>query len=228
LAYRDLPAIINANAKGRLALDFGCGTGRSSRFLTKLGFDVCGIDISEEMILAAQSFDQKGEYLLIEPTNFSSLNKRSFDLVLAVFTFDNIPDEDQKLKNLQAIKNVMKEDACLIMLVSTPDIYVNEWASFSTRNFPGNWKAKSGDRVQIIMTDVDDNRPVDDIMCSDESYRKLFKKVGFTVSGIHQPLGADNEGIEWLNERRIAPWSIYILQKKKDLTHMRYMFMNRW
>ena len=39
LAYRDLPGIIFDHVKGRKALDFGCGTGRSTRFLQKIGFD---------------------------------------------------------------------------------------------------------------------------------------------------------------------------------------------
>jgi hypothetical protein len=33
LAYRDLPEIISRHVTGNLAVDFGCGTGRSSRFL---------------------------------------------------------------------------------------------------------------------------------------------------------------------------------------------------
>lgn len=45
LAYRDLPAIISEYVAGTRALDFGCGTGRSSRFLQKLGFDVIGVDV---------------------------------------------------------------------------------------------------------------------------------------------------------------------------------------
>ncbi|MEE8632751.1 MAG: class I SAM-dependent methyltransferase, partial [Candidatus Bathyarchaeia archaeon] len=36
LAYRDLPKIISDHVKGREALDFGCGTGRSTRFLKRL------------------------------------------------------------------------------------------------------------------------------------------------------------------------------------------------
>jgi SAM-dependent methyltransferase len=45
LAYRDLPEIIFEHVRGREALDFGCGTGRSIRFLRKLGFSTVGVDI---------------------------------------------------------------------------------------------------------------------------------------------------------------------------------------
>ena len=37
LAYRDLPGIIFEHVKGRKSLDFGCGAGRSTRFLQKIG-----------------------------------------------------------------------------------------------------------------------------------------------------------------------------------------------
>ena len=48
LAYRDLPQIIQAHVGGQEAIDFGCGTGRSTRFLRRLGFEATGIDIAPE------------------------------------------------------------------------------------------------------------------------------------------------------------------------------------
>jgi ubiquinone/menaquinone biosynthesis C-methylase UbiE len=45
LAYRDLPNIIEEHVKGKKALDFGCGTGRSTRFLRKIGFNAVGVTI---------------------------------------------------------------------------------------------------------------------------------------------------------------------------------------
>ena len=76
LAYRDLPNIIAENVTGRVALDFGCGTGRSTRFLKSLGFDALGIDISASMIALARKADGEGSYQLIDDGDFSSdLNK---------------------------------------------------------------------------------------------------------------------------------------------------------
>ena len=54
LAYRDLPEIICEHVRGTKGLDFGCGTGRSTRFLAKLGFEsVVGVDIADQMITQA-------------------------------------------------------------------------------------------------------------------------------------------------------------------------------
>jgi ubiquinone/menaquinone biosynthesis C-methylase UbiE len=69
LAYRDLPAIISKNVRGRKAIDFGCGTGRSTRFLRKLGFDAVGVDIAEHMITLARKRDPDGKYHLVPDGN---------------------------------------------------------------------------------------------------------------------------------------------------------------
>ena len=92
LAFRDLPAIIAHHVIGRVALDFGCGTGRSTRFLKRLGFDATGIDISASMIAHAQKADPGGSYRLIEDGDFNGFEPGGLDLVFSAFAFDNIPD----------------------------------------------------------------------------------------------------------------------------------------
>ena len=96
LAFRDLPAIFRNYVKGNQAIDFGCGTGRSTRFLKKYGFETIGIDISDEMIKIAKKIDTHGDYRLIGEGEYSRLSKNSFDLILSAFTFDNIPMEKKK------------------------------------------------------------------------------------------------------------------------------------
>jgi ubiquinone/menaquinone biosynthesis C-methylase UbiE len=91
LAYPDLPAIIAKYVTGREALDFGCGTGRSTRFLKDLGFNASGIDISRSMIKLAKNVDPGGSYRLVDDGDVSAFETSSFDLVLSAFAFDNIP-----------------------------------------------------------------------------------------------------------------------------------------
>ena len=213
LAYRDLPAIISEHVRGRRAVDFGCGTGRSTRFLQKLGFNTIGVDISGDMIRKARELDPKGDYCLIAECDLSQFKRKSYDLALSVFTFDNIPTMEKKVKNFKELGNLLKNEGRLVNVVSSPEIYVHEWASFSTKDFPENEHAKSGDKVRIIQTDIEDKRPVEDVVWTDESYRSVFDKAGLEPVKIYKPLAKESESYKWINETRIAPWVIYVLKR---------------
>jgi SAM-dependent methyltransferase len=213
LAYRDLPEIIFKHVKGRKAIDFGCGTGRSTRFLQKLGFDAVGIDIAEDMIRQARLIDPQGDYRLIKDGDFSQFEQGAYDLVLSAFTFDNIPTEERKVKLFERLRNLLKREGKIVNLVSSPEIYVNEWASFSTKDFPENKHAKCGDKVKIIVTAIDDKRPVEDIIWPDKDYRETYKKAGLKLIQTLKPLARVDEPFQWVNETKIAPWVIYVLRK---------------
>lgn len=213
LAYRDLPQIIQAHVQGNKALDFGCGTGRSTRFLQRLGFEVVGIDISGEMIARARKADSEGDYHLVQDGDFSEFEKNSHDLILSAFTFDNIPTLENKVRLFTRLRDLLHGKGRLINLVSSPEIYLHEWASFSTRDFPENRNARSGDTVRIIVTDLQDNRPVEDILWRDEAYREVYAKASLEVAEISKPLANDSEPFQWINETNIAPWTIYVLKK---------------
>lgn len=215
LAYRDLPEIFSQHVTGARAMDFGCGAGRSTRFLRKLGFDVTAIDISQEMIRKARTVDPGGDYRLIAHGDFSQFEAQSFDLVLSAFTFDNVPANKEKVRLLSGLRNLLQPQGKIINLVSAPEIYVYEWASFSTRNYPENKRAKSGDPVRIINTAIADDRPVTDILMTDESYREVYAEAGLEIVSTRKPLGKVDEPFDWVNETKIAPWVIYILGKTK-------------
>jgi ubiquinone/menaquinone biosynthesis C-methylase UbiE len=218
LAYRDLPEIILEHANGRKAMDFGCGAGRSTRFLQKLGFDVIGVDVSEEMVKKAREIDPKGDYRVVKEGDLSQFEDDSYDLVLSVFTFDNIPTMEKKVKNFKEIQRLLKDEGKMVNLVSSPEMYTHEWASFSTRDFPENKSAKSGDKVRIIITDVEDKRPVEDVVWNDEHYQETYQRAELELVRTYQPLVKENEPYQWVNETRIAPWVIYVLKKGKRST----------
>jgi len=213
LAYRDIPEIIKRYVRGKRALDFGCGTGRSTRFLKKLGLEVTGIDVAPDMIELARKNDPAGNYQQIEAGKFNGVPDSSYNLVLSAFTFDNISETKLKAALFNEIHRVLIAGGILINLVSSPEIYLHEWVSFSTRDFPENRLAKSGDPVKIIITDTDDKRPVIDTVFSDEAYHQLYDEVGLTALETLKPLATGAEPYSWINETRIAPWMIYVLQK---------------
>ncbi|KRQ92927.1 hypothetical protein CQ12_30390 [Bradyrhizobium jicamae] len=214
LAYRDLPTIIAAHVKGSAALDFGCGAGRSTRFLKKLRFDTVGIDISPSMIEAAKQADPDGDYRLVANGDFSAFAPGSLDLVLSAFAFDNIPDLANRRALLEGLRRLLRPAGRIIMLGSTPEIYSREWASFTTEAFPENRVAKSGEVVRIVMTDVGDPRPVVDLVWFHQDYLNLFEVSGLVLQAEYRPLGQADEPYSWVSEMTVAPWFIYVLERR--------------
>src|SRR3989344_6150469 len=63
--------------KGKKILDAGCGSGRDSAYLTEDGYDVTGIDLSEEMIKIAKT-KSYAKFKIMDFRNIS-FKKESFD-----------------------------------------------------------------------------------------------------------------------------------------------------
>jgi SAM-dependent methyltransferase len=210
LAYRDLPAIIGEHVRGRTALDFGCGAGRSTRFLRALGFETMGVDIAEPMLARARERDPTGAYRLVRDGDPGG-GAGPYDLILCAFAFDNVPTMEKKVTLLSSLSRLLRPGGRVVNLVSAPEIYVNEWASFSTRDFPENRSARSGDTVRIVMLDVLDRRPVEDILWTDADYREVYQRAGLIALETYRPLGQPTETQPWVSETTIAPWVIYVL-----------------
>ena len=211
LAYRDLPAILREHATGKRAIDFGCGAGRSTRFARSLGFETVGLDIAPEMIAKARELDPGGDYRLIRNNDLSELQTEAYDLVLSLFTFDNIPGLETKVRLFRDLGVRLHASGKVVSVVSSPEIYVHEWASFSTKDYPENRLARSGDTVRIITTDFPDRRPAEDILWTDESYREVYGRAGLRLVATYKPLAKGDEPYRWVNETSIAPWVIYVL-----------------
>lgn len=212
LAYRDLPDLIRLHVTGTKALDFGCGTGRSTRFARRLGLDVVGADIAPKMIAKAREIDPSIEYSLIQSDELRELPRDTYDLILSLFTFDNIA-APAKIRLFRALGALLKPSGKIISVVSSPEMYVHEWASFSTNGYPENRSARSGDRVRNLIMDTSDHRPVEDILCTDESYREIYAQTGLNLVATYRPLAKGDEPYRWVNETTLAPWTIYVLSR---------------
>ncbi|MGO9317195.1 MAG: class I SAM-dependent methyltransferase [Terracidiphilus sp.] len=213
LAFRDLPEIYSAHVKGAAALDFGCGSGRSTRFLSSIGFEAIGVDISPEMIAKAHEIDPVGDYRLVPGDDLSALPREGFSLIQSAFTFDNVPGVDTKIRLFSDLRALLSPGGVLVNIVSAPEIYWNEWASFSTIDFPENRNAQPGDQVRIITTDFEDRTPCVDILCPHDSYLDIYSRAGLEIVEMRKPLATGDEPYPWVSETSIAPWVIYVLRR---------------
>ena len=215
LAVRDLPDIIAHQVAGRSALDFACGTGRSTRMLKSLGFDVLGVDMSQPMLDHARRRDPGSSYALIDDGDLSSLAGRSFDLVHSAFPFGNATSLDRVQSILVQFNRVLAANGRVIVVEPTVALYRYEWLSFSTVAYPENIGAKSGDPVRIAFRERLD-QPVVDVLWTDEDYRRSFAAAGLRALETHLPLAREDDPRAWVSEREIAPWVIYVLTSADD------------
>jgi SAM-dependent methyltransferase len=213
LVFDNLPSLLEGQAKGTRALDFGCGTGRSTRFLQNLGFVTSGVDISEEMVAIARQRDPEGSYWVIDDGDFQKLPADGFDLVQSAFTFDNIPGFHRRVRLFRGLGSLLAKGGTLVNIVSTPEIYTHEWVTFSTKDYPENRAARCGDVVRIVTTDYSDARPVEDIVWPHEDYLRVYREAGLELVRVERPLATGAEGISWRSETRVAPWAIYLLTR---------------
>ncbi len=208
LAYRDIPKLIKKHSKGNKALDFGCGGGRLTRFLKKLGFDTIGIDHSQDMINEAQQIDTEGTYKVIE-NNKLPFNDSTFDLIFSSIVFMEIPSKQEMVQILKEMKRVLKESGIIIIITDAEDMYKVDWASFV---YPDKSNLESGQKVKVIIQGS--GIELYDYYWKDKDYKKAFANSDLNVVETHKPLAKGDEPFKWVSETQFPHWIIYVLNKQ--------------
>ncbi|MDO7138166.1 class I SAM-dependent methyltransferase [Algibacter lectus] len=89
--------------EGGKILDLACGKGRHSVYLNKIGYNVTGVDLSENSINYAKQFEN--DTLKFEVHDMCNPYPETFDGVFNLFTsFGYFDDEADNLRTIRAIK----------------------------------------------------------------------------------------------------------------------------
>lgn len=207
LAYRDLPGLIKKHVKGKKTLDYGSGTGISTRFLIEQGFDVQGVDVSQAMIEQAKKFCPLAQFERVKEGQLP-FDEHSFDFVFSSFVLFEIGDIEKIVDYLAAGRRLLKEDGTFIVVTGSESMYTGDFLVMQT-DFPENKGASSGDRVKIYLPDVDIE--FTDYYWSGKDYNNGFKKAGLKVKEVHFPLGQKDEPWDWKDESIRSPFIIYVM-----------------
>lgn len=94
-------------------LDFGCGVGRISRQLLRMGYNVIGADVSPILIEHAKAycadFDRSVRFYVTNGYDCSDINTESIDGLISVVTFQHMLTEGMVFSNLTDFHRVMKK-----------------------------------------------------------------------------------------------------------------------
>ncbi len=119
-------------------LDLCCGTGRMVRYFAEKGYQVTGVDLSEEMLRYAR--ENNSEFIRSKKASFQRSDARDFKLKhkvqFAVSTYDainHIPDLAGLRSTLQCVWNALEPGGCFIFDLNTESGLRNSWGHISVR-----------------------------------------------------------------------------------------------
>ncbi len=168
---------------GRLTVDVGCGEGRLSRDLKKLGHTLVGVDASETLIRLAREADPEGVYHHADAARMP-LEGSCADLALAFMSLQDVDDLDQSVREIARIL-IKGGRACLAIVhpINSAGKFVGEDAdseflirgSYLDESRYRDWFERSG----LEMTFHSWHRPL-------EKYSLALEKAGFVMEAIRE------------------------------------------
>lgn len=207
LSYRDISALLKQYVHGTKALDYGSGTGLSTKFLLEQGYEVTGVEVSLAMIEKSKKALPEVNFSLIKD-GVIPYSSNIYDLVFSSLVLFEIGNEQEMVKYLLEAKRVMKKDGIFLVLIGSEAMYYNKNLYSFYNDYPENKNLKSGSLAKVKLPDI--NLTFEDYYWSEEDYKKFFKIAGFNIIKIHHPLGKKGEPYLWQDEKSISPFIIFI------------------
>ncbi|GAA0295493.1 cyclopropane fatty-acyl-phospholipid synthase-like methyltransferase [Gracilibacillus halotolerans] len=192
------------NPNGKKLLDLGCGTGKMSIRFTKSGFDVTGVDMSEDMLAYAQAETvSEGESVHFIQQDLRTLEGiHNCDIAVSLCDVVNyITEEDELEQAFTRIATSLSENGLFIFDVHSVNHFEhnmkNQVFSEIYEDLTYIWLCSEGERTGELMHDLtfflqsDQNNLYERF---DEThiqrtfpistYRELLEKTGFVIHQI--------------------------------------------
>ena len=121
---KNLVRILKKNKiRDGLVLDLGCGTGEMTRRLKKDGYDMIGLDISEEMLLMACEKDDEDILYLNQDMRSFELYGTVRAIVSVCDSMNYLTEDGDLLKVLKLANNYLDPGGVFIFDLKTPYFY---------------------------------------------------------------------------------------------------------
>lgn len=149
-----LTSYLNIPEEGKI-LDLACGKGRHSIYLNKLGYDVTGIDLSEQSINYAKQFEN--QRLKFDVHDMTKPYPETFDAVFNLFTsFGYFEDDECNLRTIQSIKAELNEFGFGVIDFMNANYVIDNLVSENTKSVEGiDFRQKRSVKNGYIIKDIE-------------------------------------------------------------------------
>lgn len=106
-------------AQGGLVLELGCGTGKMTRILSRAGYDMIGVDNSEEMLAVAMGQGHEGILYLCQDMRSFELYGTVGAVVSVCDCMNYILEEEELLQVFQLVENYLDPGGAFIFDMNT-------------------------------------------------------------------------------------------------------------
>lgn len=197
------------DVRGKKLLDFGCGAGRSTKFLKEQGAqEIIGVDHNENMVERAQKTTELGvKFHLIKDK--IPLPDNDTDGALSTFVFPEMKSMDEMKQSLMEINRVLKPGSIFVLAVPNPEAFGHNFKNWRRDGDPN--KLKSGDVTRCI---IKGKKPfiIEDVYWTEEDYRRVLELTGFKIDEVSFPKA--KTGGNWMDETKVAPEMVIKARKK--------------
>lgn len=180
----NLTNYLNLPENGKI-LDLACGKGRHSVYLNKLGYDVTGVDLSEQSINYAKQFEN--DSLRFDEHDMTKPYPETFDAVFNLFTsFGYFDNDDCNLRTIEAIKAELNTFGFGVIDFMNANYVINNLVAEDTKTVEGitfhqKRSVKNGYIVKDISFEIDGEQynfqeRVKALTLDD--FNRLFEKAG--------------------------------------------------
>jgi SAM-dependent methyltransferase len=208
----DAVAKLLGDVSGKAFLDFGCGTGRSARFLRGLGAQhVYAVDHDQDMISQALTQELDGvTFLRID--GLIPLPDASVDGAVSMNVFIEIRTLAAMTRACAEIARTLRPDAPFVLESSSPTAFGHTFRNFS---YPHAGPLRSGETTPCIVTTPGGQFVIEDTYWTEDDYVDAVEQAGLAVITIDYPRPHDPAA--WsTDEASIPPCIVIEARKTRD------------
>jgi 2-polyprenyl-3-methyl-5-hydroxy-6-metoxy-1,4-benzoquinol methylase len=176
IIIKDIKKYIIENSE---ILDFGCGMGSFSNYLTTLGYKVTGMDYSKEMInLANKYFVKNVKFIKGSIKELNNLDKK-FNIITSIMVLQFIEEINEyvkcfyKILDINGIVTITVFNPDFVKQYSDKNIIFGKLKKFNN-HIKTNFELTKGIKINVYIR-------------SENQYKKLFEKQEFKHLSTHYP-----------------------------------------